>query len=115
MSPPARCAAYILIGRALVHDPEMLLIDEPSNALDLASQNELRQPLRRLAQQGIGIVLITHHLADIPPEMERMVMLRAGRIFADGHKRDLLTEERLQELFGVHVTVAQRDGYYHVW
>jgi iron complex transport system ATP-binding protein len=105
----------VLIGRALVHSPEMLLIDEPSNALDLAAQSELRQTLRRLAQQGIGIVLITHHLADIPPEIERVVMLRQGRIFADGPKDELLTENRLQKLFGVPVTISRRDGFYHVW
>jgi iron complex transport system ATP-binding protein len=105
----------VLIGRALVHDPEMLLIDEPSNALDLAAQSELRHTLRKLAGQGIGIVLITHHLADIPPEIERVVMLRQGRIFADGPKGALLTEQRLREFFGIPVRVVQQDGYYHVW
>jgi iron complex transport system ATP-binding protein len=105
----------VLIGRALVHNPEMLLIDEPSNALDLAAQSELRQSLRRLAQHGVGIVLITHHLADILPEIDRVVMLREGRMFADGPKTELLSEERLQKLFGVPVTVARRDGFYHVW
>src|SRR5260370_14175623 len=105
----------VLIGRALVHNPEMLLIDEPSNALDLAAQTELRQTLRRLAQHGVGIVLITHHLADILPEIDRVVMLGEGRIFADGPKSEVLTEERLQQLFGVHVTMAGLDGFYHVW
>ena len=105
----------ILIGRALVHKPEMLLIDEPSNALDLAAQAELRRTLRRLAQHGTGIFLITHHLADIPPEIERVVMMRDGRIVADGPKQDLLTEERLEKLFGVPVSMARRDGHYHVW
>lgn len=105
----------VLIGRALVHEPEMLLIDEPSNALDLAAQSELRQSLRRLAQHGVGIVLITHHLADILPEIDRVVMMREGRIFADGAKTEVLTEERLQKLFGVAVTMARRDGFYHVW
>jgi iron complex transport system ATP-binding protein len=105
----------VLIGRALVHDPEMLLIDEPSNALDLAAQSELRGSLRRLAQHGVGIVLITHHLADVIPEIDRVVMLREGRIFADGPKSALLTEERLQKLFGVPVTMARRDAFYHVW
>ena len=105
----------ILIARALVHDPEMLLIDEPSNALDLAAQSELRRTLRKLAGQGIGIVLITHHLADIPPEIERVVLLREGRIFADGPKREWLTKQRLEEFFGIPVSVVQRDGYYHVW
>ena len=105
----------ILIGRALVHDPEMLLIDEPSNALDLAAQGELRRTLRKLANHGIGLVLITHHLADIPPEIDRVVLLREGRIFADGPKRELLTEQRLQEFFGIPVSIVERDGYYHVW
>jgi iron complex transport system ATP-binding protein len=105
----------ILIGRALVHGPEMLLIDEPSNALDIVAQGELRQALRTLAQRGIGIVLITHHLADIVPEIERVVMLREGKIFADGPKDELLTETKLTELFGVQVNVSRRDGFYHVW
>ncbi len=105
----------ILIGRALVHDPEMLLIDEPSNALDLTAQHELQRALRKLAGQGIGIVLITHHLADIPPEIERVVLLRDGKIFADGPKRELLTEQRLADFFGIPVSVVQRDGYDHVW
>ena len=68
-----------------------------------------------LAQQGTGIFLITHHLADIPPEIERVVMMRDGRIVADGPKEELLTEERLQNLFGVRVTMARRDGHFHVW
>ena len=93
----------------------MLLIDEPSNALDLAAQAELRRTLRTLAQHGTGIFLITHHLADIPPEIERVVMMREGRIVADGPKQELLTAERLQDLFGVPVSMARRDGYYHVW
>jgi iron complex transport system ATP-binding protein len=105
----------VLIGRALVHAPKILLIDEPSNALDLAAQQELRQALRKLARKGTGILLVTHHLADIPPEIERVVMLRKGRIVADAPKRKLLTRKRLRELFGVPVTIVQRDGYYHVW
>jgi iron complex transport system ATP-binding protein len=105
----------ILIGRALVHNPRVLLIDEPSNALDLAAQHELRQTLRKLARHGTGILLVTHHLADIPPEIERVVMLSKGKIVADGPKAKLLTKARLQKLFGVPLTVVRRDGYYHVW
>ena len=105
----------ILIGRALVHKPRVLLIDEPSNALDLAAQHELRQTLRKLARHGTGILLVTHHLADIPPEIERVVMLREGEIFADGAKEKLLTKARLEKLFSVPLTFTRRDGYYHVW
>ena len=94
---------------------EMLLLDEPSNALDLASQAELRELLRRLARKGTGILLITHHIADIPPEIHRILMMREGRIVADGAKAELLTEERLSELFGTKVSLTERDGFYHAW
>ena len=66
----------ILIARALVHRPRQLLLDEPSNALDLAAQRELRETLRRLAQEGTGLVLVTHHLGDILPEIERIILMR---------------------------------------
>jgi len=105
----------IMIARALVHEPEMLLLDEPSNALDLAAQRELRAALRLVAQQGTGIVMVTHHLADILPEITRVIMMRSGGIFADGAKDDLLIPEKLRELFGVDVTLTRRDGYWHSW
>ncbi len=105
----------IMIARALVHEPDMLLLDEPSNALDLAAQRELREALRLVAQQGTGIVMVTHHLADILPEMTRVIMMHSGRIFADGAKEELITAEKLRELFGVEVTLTRRDGYCHSW
>ncbi|HXB61440.1 MAG TPA: ATP-binding cassette domain-containing protein [Acidobacteriaceae bacterium] len=103
-----------MIGRALVQSSEMLLLDEPSNALDIAAQRELRQLLRKLAQDGVGILLITHLLADIPPEIERVIMMKNGRIFADGPKEELVTHERLRELFGVEVELTVEDGFYHI-
>jgi iron complex transport system ATP-binding protein len=105
----------IMIARALVHQPQMLLLDEPSNALDLAAQRELREALRRVAQQGTGILMVTHHLADILPEIDRVIMMRAGRIFADGPKSELITSEKLRALFGVEVNVIQHDGFWHSW
>jgi iron complex transport system ATP-binding protein len=108
-------ARRILIGRALVHDPLALLLDEPTNSLDLHATLELRDTLRKLAQSGIGILLVTHHLPDIIPEIDRVILLRNGRVYADGEKARLLTTERLTELFGVPVELARRDGYYHLW
>lgn len=105
----------IMIARALVHQPQMLLLDEPSNALDLAAQRELREALRRVAQQGTGILMVTHHLADILPEIDRVIMMRAGRIFADGSKSELITSEKLRALFGVEVNVIQHDGFWQSW
>lgn len=105
----------ILIARALVHRPSTLLLDEPSNELDLAAQRELRETLRRLAQEGIGIVMVTHHLADILPEMERVLLMKKGRIVADGPKRATLTAAALEALFGVPVEIAARDGFLYSW
>jgi iron complex transport system ATP-binding protein len=105
----------IMIARALVHRPQTLLLDEPSNALDLAAQRELREALRKVAQQGTGILIVTHHLADILPEIDRVIMMREGRIFADGSKRDLLTPSRLKDLFGVDLELSERDGYWYSW
>jgi iron complex transport system ATP-binding protein len=106
----------VMIGRALVGSgAEMLLLDEPSNALDLAAQQDLRGMLRRLAQQGTGMLMITHHIADILPEIERVIQMRDGRIVADGGKRELLRAEVLSELFGADVRVTERDGFFHAW
>lgn len=105
----------VMIARALVHKPAVLLLDEPSNALDLAAQRELRRVLRGVAQTGTGILMVTHHLADILPEMQRVVMMREGRIVADGSRKELLTKERLSELYGVPVELAERDGFLHSW
>ena len=105
----------IMIARALVHQPEMLLLDEPSNALDLAAQRELREALRRVARQGVGILMVTHHLADIIPEIDRVILMREGRIFADGPKRELITAETLRALFGVEVSLVEHDGSWHSW
>ena len=105
----------VLIARALVHSPKALLLDEPSTSLDLFAQHELRETVRKLAQSGIGIVLVTHHLSDIVPEIERVILMRGGAIAADGPKKEILTADALKDLFGVNVELAQRDGYYHLW
>jgi iron complex transport system ATP-binding protein len=108
-------ARRVLLARALVHDPRALVLDEPSNSLDVFAQHELRETMRKLARAGIGIILVTHHLADIIPEIERVILMRGGHIAADGHKRDVLTAPALAKLFGLPVDLTQRDGYYHLW
>lgn len=108
-------AKRTLIARALVHDPQTLLFDEPSNALDIGAQLQLRDTMRKLAQSGLGILLVTHHVSEIIPEIERVVLLREGRILADGRKSSILTAEHLSNLFGVAVRLGQHDGYFHLY
>jgi iron complex transport system ATP-binding protein len=107
-------AKRTLIARALVHDPQTLLFDEPSNALDIAAQLQLREAMRQLAQSGIAILLVTHHVSEIIPEIERVILLREGRILADGPKAQILTSEKMSALFGVPLRISQQGEYFHV-
>ena len=108
-------ARRLLIARALIHQPQTLLLDEPTTSLDLAALHELREHLRGLARSEIGILLVTHHLDDIIPEIDRVVLIRNGRVYADGPKAEVLTSKSLAELFGVGVDVFERNGFYHAW
>jgi iron complex transport system ATP-binding protein len=108
-------ARRVLIARALVHKPRALLFDEPCNSLDLAAQQSLRQTMSTLANSGTAIILVTHELADIVPEIQRVVLMSQGHIVADGPKEEILQVDRLAALFGVNVQMARRDGHYHLW
>jgi iron complex transport system ATP-binding protein len=105
----------ILIARALVHRPQQLLLDEPSNALDLAAQRDLRESLRSLVREGTGLILVTHHLGDILPEIERVILMQKGRIVADGSRKELLTAPVLSNLLGTKVHIGEQDGWLHSW
>jgi iron complex transport system ATP-binding protein len=107
-------ARRILIGRALVHDPQALVLDEPTTSLDLHATHELREILRKLAAGGISIIMVTHHLPDIIPEVRRVALFRAGGVYCDGPKDQVLQAGPLSALFGLEVEVLNRAGYYHV-
>jgi len=108
-------ARRILMARALVHNPRALLLDEPSTALDLFAQHELREILRKLAQTGIWIIMVTHHLSDLIPEMNRVVLMEHGRIIADGSKSEILTASKLSALFRRPLELSERSGYFNLW
>jgi iron complex transport system ATP-binding protein len=108
-------AKRVLLARALAHKPRALLFDEPCNSLDISAQRSLRNTMRSLANSGIGIILVTHELPDIVPEIERVVLMSGGRVMADGPKDQVLQAGLLSKLFGLNLEVAGRDGYYHIW
>jgi iron complex transport system ATP-binding protein len=108
-------ARRVLIARALVHKPRALLFDEPCNSLDLAAQQKVRHTMSALARSGTAIMLVTHELADVVPEIQRVVLMSRGHIVADGPKEEILEVDRLAGLFGVSVEMARRDGHYHLW
>ena len=108
-------ARRVLIARALVHKPRALLFDEPSNSLDVFARHSLRQSMSSLAKAGIGIILVTHDLSDLIPEIERVLLMSNGRIIEDGPKDQMLRAHRLERLFKTKVELDQRNGYYHMW
>ena len=101
-----------MIGRALVHDPEALILDEPTNSLDPGAVREFRSVLRKLARAGKSLILVTHHIADLIPEIERVILIKHGRIIADGPTRHVLTSAALSELFGAKLRVVRKGRNY---
>jgi len=106
-------ARRLLIGRALVHDPKTLILDEPANSLDLHALHTFRQTLRKVSRCGTGIILVTHHLHDIIPEISRVVLMKNGRFCGDGTKEEMLTDEKIGDLFQVPLHVREEGGYYY--
>jgi iron complex transport system ATP-binding protein len=102
-----------LLARALIHDPELLILDEPTAGLDLAATFDYLQRMRSLMQQGRTLLLVTHHLQEIMPEIERVVLLKAGRVVADGPKRKVLTSGVVSELYATPVHLVETRGWYH--
>jgi iron complex transport system ATP-binding protein len=103
-----------LLGRALVHDPATLVLDEPTGGLDLKACFQYLDLIRGLMRDGKTVVLVTHHIHEIPPEVTHVVLLERGRVMAQGEKRALLTRENLSRLYDVSVELVENDGFYQV-
>lgn len=101
-----------LLARALVTEPQTLVLDEPLAGLDLQAAFDSLRLMRELIDTGVSIVLVTHHVNEIPPEIDRVVLLDRGRIVADGTKREVFTSENLTALYGTPVRILRSDGYF---
>lgn len=108
-------ARRALIARALVHDPAILVLDEPTDSLDPAGQYHVLRAVSAVARAGHAVVLVTHHVSDIVPEIGRIVMLKDGRVLHDGTKAELLAAGPIGELFDIPATVEERGGWYRLW
>jgi iron complex transport system ATP-binding protein len=107
-------ARRVLIARALVHQPVALVLDEPTRGLDLVARHHFMERVRAVARQGTTILLVTHHVDEIVPEIERVILLRRGRVAADGAKSAVLTTTGLSHAFDAPVTVEHAGGYFHI-
>lgn len=101
-----------LLARALVHRPNTLILDEPTAGLDFSACFDYLARLRKLAEAGTNLVIVTHHLNEIPTVVDRVVLLHQGRVVADGSKSEVLTSERLSQVYATPIRVTAVDGYY---
>ncbi len=106
-------ARRFLIGRALVHSPKALVLDEPTNSLDLHALHSFRGILRKIACSGTTIVLVTHNIHDIIPEITRVILMKEGRFYLDGGKEAVLTDKHIGGLFSIPVGIRKENGYYY--
>jgi iron complex transport system ATP-binding protein len=91
----------VFIARALVCRPKALVLDEPTSGLDMKAAHEFHETMRKLARDGASLILVTHHLEEIVPEFQRLILLKEGRVIADGPRADLLTADRIAGLFDI--------------
>ena len=103
-----------LLARALVHDPHTLIFDEPTAGLDIPGIFQYLETARRLMQSGKTLVVVTHHVHEIPPEISHLVLMKNGDVMKAGAKSDLLNDETMSQLFDVPLKVIETDGYFQV-
>lgn len=105
-------ARRVLIARALVHAPRALLLDEPCAGLDPASRRRFLESLRQLARHGTTLLLVTHHVEEILPEIDHVLLLRDGKVLQEGNKETVLTDSALTTAFAMPVHVTRHGDYY---
>lgn len=108
-------ARKVLLMRASVHDPSVMLLDEVTTNLDLVSKKEYLFHLKQYANNGKTIILVTHDISQIVEEIGRVVVLKNGKIFADGNKEEILNESLLSEAYSTKVFVSKREGRFNAW
>ena len=101
-----------LLARSLVNDPAVLVFDEPTSGLDMSTCFQYLEIIRELISMGKKVILVTHHIHEIPPEVRRVILLKEGRVIEDGDKDQILTNTNLTNLFDWPIRVLKENGYY---
>ena len=102
----------VMICRALVHRPRVLILDEPTVGLDLCSAFDHLQTIRRLIRDAVSVILVSHHINEIVPEIDRVIALKDGAIAFDDTKHRVFTSANLTDLYETAVRVIEVDGLF---
>jgi len=105
----------LLLARALIHQPEALILDEPANGLDVGAAALMLRQMRQFCQQNGSMLIATHHVDEIIPEIERVVLLSQGAVVADGPKAEVLTGANLSALYQTPLDISEQNGWYRLW
>ncbi|MDE1169458.1 MAG: ATP-binding cassette domain-containing protein [Pseudomonas sp.] len=105
----------LLLARALAHSPQALILDEPTSGLDMGASLGLLTLMRDFCHEQRAMIITTHHIDEIIPEIDRVVLINHGRVVADGPKAQVLTSAQLSELYGTQLQVSEQDGWYRCW
>jgi len=106
-------ARRVLLARALVTAPRALILDEPTTGLDMVARHDFTERVRQIARAGTTMILITHHIEEIVPEIQRIVLVSHGRIAAAGPKREVLTSDHVSAVFNAPIALEEDDGYFY--
>lgn len=105
----------LLLARALIHKPQVLIFDEPTSNLDLKASFQLIEDMRQQIRSGVTLILVTHHIHEIVPEISRVIFLKNGALVADGAKENVLTDRSISELYDVSVGLHANRGFYQAY
>jgi len=108
-------ARRVLIARALVRAPDALVLDEPTTGLDMVARQHFLETVSRVAREGTTVILVTHHVEEIIPEIERVILLKQGRVALEGPKREVLTSSHLTTVYGAPVELHEVEGYFRAY
>lgn len=103
----------ILISRAIVFSPKILILDEPCNGLDLASKVQFLHEIEKLVNSGINLILVSHNIDEILPSIKKIIFLKHGEIYNSGYKENLMNRENLKKVLDIDINVKEKNGFYY--
>ena len=102
-----------IIGRALIHEPKAFILDEPTTGLDIKDQNSFIKFIQKLSSKA-SIILVTHHIEEVFPEISHVALMHNKTIFKQGKKEEILNSKNLSEIFDININLQKENERYYI-